>query len=177
MKALGRIAALFGLLMPIVFPLAAQAACGEGKVPSYSDISSVTYGRSTCFGKCAAYQVDFGSMYSGANCLYIGIANVPKHGRYIADCSRAALPRAIAALKNSRFFDLNWDSSIIPTDVSMATIIVTRCGVTTSLDWPEHGTRKDIPVLIAALDHITNGFRWEKAGNDTTDLLWKPGLP
>jgi hypothetical protein len=59
----------------------------------------------------------------------------------------------------------------------MVTIIVTRCGVTTSLNWPEFGSRTDIPALVAALDHITNGFRWQKASNQVNDLLWKPGMP
>ena len=35
----------------------ANAACGQGMVPTYADINAVQYERSNCFGTCRSYRV------------------------------------------------------------------------------------------------------------------------
>lgn len=146
-----------------------QAACGEHRLPSYDDINAVRYEHTNCYGgKCPAYEVLF---TKEGKCYYSGMANVPKSGDFIGPCTPATLARAVEVLKSHAFFDLNYDSSILATDVPHYIIAVERCGVTTKLDWPTYNDRKDILSLVYQLNDITEEIRWRKLGTDERSPL------
>lgn len=58
----------------------ARAACGPGKVPSYSDISGLRYARTDCFGKCPSYEVLIWEL----GLYYVGRTYVDRPGTYAA---------------------------------------------------------------------------------------------
>ncbi len=166
---LSRILSMLSLLLSIAASLSpAQAACGQGKVPTYGDIDAIRYERTNCFGKCPDYQVLFASRNE---CYYVGTQYVPKHGTYEAVCSPAVVKRAIAVLERQEFYSLNYDSSILVLDAPHYIISVERCGVTTKLDWPWREDRKDIESLFSELDVITDDIRWHKVSNSLESPL------
>ena len=60
---------------------------------------------------------------------------------------------------------------MIITDVPHYVVSVMRCGVTTNLDWPVHGDRKEIESLFDGLDKITKSIPWQKK-SDATEPTW-----
>lgn len=145
----------------------ASAACGPGKVPTYSDIEAIWYERTNCFGKCPGYQVAF---WKFGECDYVGYKYVSRIGRYEYPCSSDILKRAIEVLRNDDFYSLDYDSSILVMDAPHYIVAAKRCGVTTKLDWPEYENRKDIESLFDSLDAITTRIRWYKVSNSTAPM-------
>jgi Domain of unknown function (DUF6438) len=143
------------------------AACGPGKVATYSDVQAVWYERTGCFGRCPGYQVVF-SKYG--DCYYIGFEYVLRLGRYAQTCSSNILKQATQVLQRHEFYRLNYDSSILVTDVPHYIVAAERCGVTTKLDWPAFQDRKDIESLFDGLDAVTEHIRWHKISNSAEPM-------
>ena len=146
----------------------AQAACGIGKLPTYS-VEAIRYERTNCFGQCPSYQVLFTS-YLG--CYYLGFQNVSKHDTFESSCSDQTVRRASLVLMQHDFFNMNCDPSVRVQDAPHYIVSVERCGVTTSLNWPSHGERTDIKSLFNDLDFITKSLKWSK-----TNASLEPPLP
>lgn len=153
------------LTLPLLFitnVAIAMAACGQGAVPKYGDINAIEFERANCFGSCQSYQV---LITNEQQCYYIGIRNVSKLGSFQGACSPAILKRAIAVLERNDFYNLNYDSSTLVLDAPHYVISAERCGVTTKLDWPVHGIRKDIETLLMELDTITDTINWHRVSS------------
>lgn len=160
------------LVVPMLFAISiapAVGACGQGKTPTYSDIYAIRYERTNCFGKCASYEVLF---TNNLDCYYVGYEYVAKRGTYKSVCTAGVLKRASAVLEAHDFFALNYNSSVLVTDLPHYVVAVERCGVTTMLNWPARGDRKDIESLFDGLDKITAEVGWQKASNSA-----EPPLP
>lgn len=140
----------------------ARAACGPGKVPSYSDISGLRYARTDCFGKCPSYEVLIWEL----GLYYVGRTYVDRPGTYEAPVGDTLL-RARALLEAHHFFSLNYDDRRLITDVPHYIVAVVRCGVTTKLDWPEFGDRPDIESLFNAFDALVKNVKWHKTSDST----------
>jgi Domain of unknown function (DUF6438) len=156
--------AVAAIVILFAVPAPAVAACGPGKTPTYADIQSVSYGRTGCFGRCAAYDVLFDDY---EHCYYVGELYVAMPGTYEDACTSAVLKRAVAALRLHDFYGLNYDSRVLVLDVPHFIISVKRCGVTTKLDWPLFEDRNDIESLMDALDKITESIPWRKTSDST----------
>jgi len=137
----------------------AIASCGAGKTPTYDDIQAVQYARTECFGKCPSYKVEF----STSGSYYVGGLRAPRHGNYAAPYDSSVLEHAVDVVRRHDFFSINYDSSILVSDVPHLIVVVSRCGVTTKLDWPSYQHRQDIEGLMKDLDAITDGIRWQKS--------------
>jgi hypothetical protein len=111
----------------------ALAACGAGRAPTYKDIQTIWYERTSCFGTCPGYQVAF---WSDGDCYYVGYKDVSRLGTYGQTCSSSVFRRAVVVLENDGFYRLDYDSSIMVMDAPHYIVAADRCGVTTKLDWP-----------------------------------------
>lgn len=166
------LSALSTLLMVVTTTTPVQAACGKGKTPAYGDIEAIRFERTNCYGKCPSYEVLFARTTTDKyECYYVGREYVSKHGTYQADCSSATFQKAVGALEFSDFYQLNYDSSVIVTDVPHYVVGAERCGVTTKLDWPASEKRQDIPSLLDQLDGIANSLRWHRVSNSLESPL------
>lgn len=153
---------LSALSVPLAFGASigtAKSACGQGMVPTYGDIAAIQYERTNCFGSCQNYQVLFSN---DRECYYVGIRNVSRRGTYQGGCSKVVFKRLIDVLAGHDFYSINYNSAVLVLDAPHYVISVQRCGVTTKLDWPVHGARKDIESLFDALDVVTNEISWHK---------------
>jgi hypothetical protein len=119
--------------------------------------------RTGCFGRCPSYEV---LIWPYAALTYVGRGYVSKTGTYEASIGKM-LQRAISVLSNHHFYQLNYDDSRRITDVPHYVVAVVRCGVTTTLDWPDFGDRPDIASLFDAMDGIVNGVKWHKTSDET----------
>jgi hypothetical protein len=73
-------------------------------------------------------------------------------------------------LQRHEFYRLNYDSSVLVTDVPHYIVAAERCGVTTKLDWPAFQNRKDIESLFDGLDAVTERIRWHKISNSAEPM-------
>jgi hypothetical protein len=162
-----RCVAISFLLAIAVSTRLALAACGPGKVATYSDIEAVWYERTNCFGTCPGYQVAFGK---DGDCYYVGYKYVSMLGRFAQTCTLGVLKRAVRVLRSHDFYHLNYDSSILVLDAPHYIVAAERCGVTTKLDWPAFQNRKDIKSMFDSLDVITKSVRWHKISNSTESM-------
>lgn len=144
------------------------AKCGHGERPSYSDIDEVRYAATNCFGHCPNYQVLFTRR---GGCGYVGISDVARRGTYEGTCSFEIFKRAVRALQARDFYSINYDSSALVLDTPHSIISVERCGVTTTLDWPDAPPEPRITLLMNDLDAITKGIKWRKTGSGTQPLF------
>src|SRR5579871_1604481 len=145
------------LLIALTLSLAASispamAACGPGKVPTYSDVEAIWYTRTNCFGKCPSYQV---ALWKDGDCYYVGYKYVSRMGRYAQTCTSDVFKRAVTVLEHRGFYHLDYDSSMLVFDAPHYIVAAERCGVTTKLDWPAYENRRDIESLFDSLDTIT----------------------
>lgn len=140
----------------------AYAACGIGQVPAYSDIVSVKYEKTACYGVCPSFLVEF----SPARLTYDGRANVTRIGIY--ESSQTGKFADVVALL-SKFDVYSFNIKPLPvTDVPHFIVAVQRCGVTKRIDWPAMvwpgvSGKHDLRQLFDGLDRITNGVEWQKA--------------
>jgi hypothetical protein len=139
------------------------AACGQGKVPTYNDISGLRYVRTDCFGKCPSYEVLISNL-PGLD--YVGRRYVDMLGTYEAPLGHT-LTSAQVVLERHHFYGLNYDDTKHITDVPHYIVAVARCGVTTKLDWPDFGDRPDIESLFNALDALVKNVKWHKTSDST----------
>ena len=171
-------ASLFiGLLaMWLSCTLSVDASCGLGEQPTYQDIQAVRYTRTSCFGKCPAYEVlfsYFGAYYAGrrwVNMTGTYEAETTTNSEFRKGITPQSLQLAAKLLERHHFFDL----SIVPdlvTDVPHYIIAVQRCDVTTKLDWPAYPERRDIEELFDDLDAITNSMHWTKTSDSDASPL------
>jgi hypothetical protein len=86
-------------------------------------------------------------------------------GTYEAVYDLRVFKRLIAVLKLHHFFQLNYESRALVLGAPHLVVALERCGVTTKLDWPWHGDRKDIPGLFDGLDSISKSIDWQKTSD------------
>jgi hypothetical protein len=141
------------------------ADCGAGKTPSAADIEAIRFERTNCFGKCPTYEVLF---TRDSGCYYVGFQYVEKIGTYGNSCTRSDFKRVVEVVSGHKFFELNYDTRVIVTDVPHYVASVERCGVTTTLNWRPYGERRDIDSLFDAFDAVTNRLRWKKLSDKPT---------
>ncbi len=154
----------------------ADASCGIGKHPSYSDIRAIRYARTSCFGKCPDYEV----LFSDLGLYYAGRRWVKMTGTYEAEhptdeqFRRGVLPAsfrlAVRLLERYDFFDLSVEPVLV-TDVPHYIIAVERCNVTTKLDMPSYPERRDVEGLFDALDVIKDQVHWTKTSDTDASPL------
>ena len=144
----------------------ADAACGRGQTPTYSDIEGLRFVRTDCFGTCPSYEV----LISPFGLYYVGRKYVDKTGTYQASLGNT-VTLAKEILQKHDFYRLNYDDSGLITDVPHFILAVERCGVTTKLDWPDYGNRPDIQTLFNALDTIIRNKAWHKTSDSTDSPL------
>jgi hypothetical protein len=172
---LSRLLSALGLVLGVVVSISpALGACGKGKIPTYTDIQTIWYERSNCFGTCPSYQVLFSK---NGDCYYVGYKYVSTVGTYGQTCSPDALKRATTVLLEHHFYRLNYDSSILVTDVPHYIVAAEACGVTSKLDWPAFQDRRDIESLFDSLDVITKRIRWHKISSSTAPMEQWLSLP
>lgn len=168
--------ALGFLTMLLACTSPAYASCGFGKQPGYSDIWAVRYARTSCFGKCPDYEV----LFSNLGLYYVGRRWVQMTGTYEAETptndefTRGAIPKslrlAIGVLERHTFFTLSVKPQLV-TDVPHLIIAVERCDVTTKLDIPDFGQRRDIAELFKELDAVAEGVHWKKTSDSDDSPL------
>jgi|HubBroStandDraft_5_1064220.scaffolds.fasta_scaffold22314_3 hypothetical protein len=154
------------LIMTVAFMASSSAggaACGHGTA-SYTDINAVRYERGGCFGHCPYYQVLFTRL---GKCYYVGMKNVSKLGTYESSCSPRILLRAANVLRSRNFYGTDYDSSALILDTPHYIVSAERCGVTTILNWPAHGTNSRITGLMDDLDAITKRVKWRKISDSS----------
>jgi hypothetical protein len=82
--------------------------------------------------------------------------------------TRRAIPKslrlAISALERHAFFTLSVTPQLV-TDVPHLIISVERCDVTTKLDIPDFGQRRDIEELFKELDAVADRVHWKKTSD------------
>ena len=105
------------------------------------------------------------SVFKKGRCDYVGIRNVARYGTYQSECPASILKRAIAVLESQGFYNLSYDSSVLVLDAPHYVVSAERCGVTTKLDWPVQGDRKDIESMLHGLDALTDSVSWHKVSH------------
>jgi hypothetical protein len=121
-------------------------------------------------GKCPDYEV----LFSNLGLYYVGRRWVQMTGTYEAETptndefTRGAIPKslrlAISALERHAFFNLSVTPQLV-TDVPHLIISVERCDVTTKLDIPDFGQRRDIEELFKELDAVADRVHWKKTSD------------
>jgi hypothetical protein len=167
-----RIALTMALFVLTLAPLETYAACGEGKIPTYSDIAAVGYEHA------GSYQVLFllmGPSGRDVTCKYVEEASGPKHGTYSGGCPRSVFNQVVKSLAETKFYSINLDTRPpIVTDSLPVFIAVRRCGVTTQLDWINSGDNGAAIASIATrLNEIIETIQWKKSSK-STERSWIP---
>jgi hypothetical protein len=166
-----RIALVTALFLLTLAPLATYAACGEGKTPTYSDITSVGYEHAGSYQVLFLLMDRFGR---DSTCEYIGTGSGTRHGTYSGGCSRSVFNQVVRFLAESKFYAINLDTGrLIVTDAAPVLIAVKRCGVTTQLDWSNESYSVGIAKLATKINEIIETIQWTKT-SDSTESSWTP---
>ena len=111
----------FAIICSLIFTV----ACALNKFKQLDNVASFEFSRTSCYGKCPAYQVKI----VNDSVFYYGSINTPKKGSFAATGGRSLYKRLIGEARKSHFFDLSpqypINGSIIPDLPNVRTKFVT----------------------------------------------------
>ncbi len=135
-------------------------------MPSFADTTSISFAKTSCFGKCPTSEV----VLSHDGFLYFGDRYAERSGTFSSAFNSKVFDRAIDILRSRNFFRLNFDDKALILDTPHTIVSLTRCGVQTTIDYPGVA-RPDILGLFLQLNAAVEGVQWVKTNARPADSL------